>query len=66
MTKENYSTTFYKKRLEELAVESKKYTQLARIWVTVRLLSFLSIGILAYFTYPYGGFSALGIVATVI
>ncbi len=66
MTKENYSTTFYKKRLEELAVESKKYTQRARIWVAVRLLSFLSIGILAYFTYPYGGYSALGILGTVI
>ncbi|WP_107039582.1 MutS-related protein [Brumimicrobium mesophilum] len=66
MTKENYSTEFYTKRLEELAVELKKYTKRSRIWVAVRLISFLSIGILAYFTYPYGGYSALGIIATVI
>ena len=66
MTKENYSTAFYNKRITELSVELKKYTSRSRIWVAVRLLSFLSIGILAYFTYPYGGYSALGIVATVI
>jgi hypothetical protein len=66
MTKENYSTAFYKKRIEELTIELKKYTKRSRIWVAVRLISFLSIGILAYFTYPYGGYSALGIVATVI
>ena len=66
MTKENYSTAFYKKRLEILALELKKYSQRAKIWVFVRLISFLSIGILAYLTYPYGGFSTLGIIATVV
>ncbi|PWH85783.1 MutS-related protein [Brumimicrobium oceani] len=66
MTKENYSTTFYKERLEALALELKKYTKRSRMWVAVRLISFLSIGVLAYFTYPYGGFSALGILATVV
>ena len=66
MTKENYSTTFYTTQLNSLTKELKKFTQRARIWVVIRLISFLTIGILAYFTYPYGGYSALGIIATVI
>lgn len=66
MAKENYSTEFYNQQIAKLSVEENKYTQRARIWVVVRLLSFLSIGILAYFTYPYGGYSALGIIATVV
>ncbi|HLV40890.1 MAG TPA: hypothetical protein VKY37_01330 [Brumimicrobium sp.] len=66
MTKENYSTAFYAAQLKSLSKELKKYTQRARIWVVIRLISFVSIGVLAYFTYPYGGYSALGIVATVV
>jgi Ca2+/Na+ antiporter len=66
MTKENYSTAFYTKQLNSLSIELKKFTKRSKIWVAIRLISFLAIGVLAYFTYPYGGYSALGIIATVI
>lgn len=66
MTKENYSTSFYNERLAVLAIELKKYKKRAKAWVAIRLFSFLLIGVLAYITYPYGGYSALGILATVI
>lgn len=66
MKTENYSTEFYKARLTELSIELKKYTQRSRIWAIIRLITFLGIGVLAYTTYPYGGYSALAIIANII
>jgi len=66
MTKENYSTVFYRNQLDKLAVELKKYTQRSRIWVIVRLASFSLIAVLGYFTYPYGGYSVFGIIGSVV
>lgn len=66
MTKENYSTAFYTEQLNSLSKELKKYTQRARIWVFIRLVTFIIIGLLGYFTYPYGGYSVLGIIVAVV
>lgn len=66
MIEENYSTAFYTSRIEQLDVELKKYTQRSRLWVAIRLLTFIGIGLLAYFTFPYTIYATASMITGVI
>jgi hypothetical protein len=66
MSKEQNKTEYYNSRLENLEVERKKYSNRAKQWVVIRLLTFLSIPVTIFFLYPLGGYSALILVALVI
>ena len=66
MSKEQNKTEFYNSRLESLEVERKKYSNNAKRWVVIRLLTFLAIPITVFFGYPMGGYSALILVVEVV
>lgn len=66
MSKEQNKSDFYNDRLQSLEVERKKYSNRAKQWVVIRLLTFLAIPITVFFGYPIGGYSALIIVAEVV
>lgn len=66
MSKEQNKTEFYNSRLESLGVERKKYSNRAKRWIVIRLLTFLAIPITVFLGYPIGGYSALIIVALVV
>src|SRR5680860_72698 len=66
MSKEQNKTDFYNYRLQTLEVERKKYSNKAKQWVVIRLLTFLAIPITVFFGYPIGGYSALILVALVV
>ncbi|PHR46056.1 MAG: hypothetical protein COA32_12485 [Fluviicola sp.] len=66
MSKEQNKTEFYNTRLLTLEVERKKYSNRAKQWVVIRLLTFLSIPTTVFFGYPIGGYSALIIVVEVV
>jgi hypothetical protein len=66
MSKEQNKTEFYNSRLETLEVERKKYSNNAKRWVIIRLLTFLAIPVTVFFGYPIGGYSALILVALVV
>ena len=66
MSQEQNKSDFYNERLQSLEVERIKYSNKAKQWVVVRLLTFLSIPITIFFGYPIGGYSALIIVIEVV
>jgi len=66
MSREQNKSDFYSDRLQSLEVERKKYSNKAKRWVVIRLLTFLAIPITIIFGYPIGGYSALIIVAEVV
>ncbi len=66
MTEENYSTAFYTSQIENLSVELKKYTQRSKLWVLVRLITFIGICLLAYFTFPYTLYSTASIILGIV
>lgn len=66
MTEENYSTAFYTSRIEQLTVELKKFTQRSRLWVAIRLFTFIGICLLAYFTFPYNIYATSSIILSIV
>ncbi|MFA5574590.1 MAG: hypothetical protein WC994_05990 [Brumimicrobium sp.] len=66
MAQENYSTAYYKKRIEKLTVQLKKLENRSKLWIIIRLFSFLSIISILYFTFPYNLFSTVGIITSTL
>lgn len=63
---ENFPTTFYISQLEKLAKEHTKYSQKSKLWVLIRLSTFIGIALLFYFTFPYNILSTLSIIASIV
>ena len=66
MTEENYSTAFYASQIEKLSVELKKYAQRSKLWIIIRLLTFIGICLLAYFTFPYTIYATVSILLGIV
>lgn len=66
MTEENYSTAFYTTRIDQLTIELKKYTQRSRFWVLIRLITFIGICLLSYFTFPYNIYASISIILGIV
>lgn len=65
--KNNNPTQFYNERSEEVNLEVIQLTKKARMWVVIRLLSFLGLVFGVYLTYPFGGWSVvIGIILLVV
>lgn len=65
--KNNNAVSYYKTRIATTRAEVSQLTNKARMWVVVRLISFLAIFAGVYFTYPQGGWSmVVGIVLLVV
>lgn len=66
MTEENFTTSFYTSRIEDLTIELKKFSQRSKLWVAIRLFWFLGIGLLAYFAFPYNFYSTISIIVGIV
>lgn len=66
MSKENYSISFYQQRIEELDVDLRKYTQLSRMWVVVRLSFFVMLCAHAYFSFPYSLYAGIALIGMIV
>jgi len=66
-SKKNQTASFYSHRIQEFEQTVKLLSKKAKVWVAVRLISFLAIPLIIYFTFELGSISFIaGIIALIL